>query len=154
MLVIQTKRNNEKISEIENKITTDHNHDKHITTQKFNKLTTENFTARLKQPKLASKINISNFLKETDFDSKLKNVTSNENKLNELSKKVKSISTKGLTKDLINKISILNRAKYFSLYFKIIQYIYQLKNTSNILVALLELNCRNLMECQKKILKL
>ena len=85
---------NEKISEIENKITTDHNHDKHITTQKFNKLTTENFTARLKQPKLASKINISNFLKETDFDSKLKNVTSNENELNELSKKVKSISKK------------------------------------------------------------
>ena len=61
---------NEKISEIENKITTDHNHDKHITTQKFIKLTTENFTARLKQAKLASKINISNFLKETDFDSK------------------------------------------------------------------------------------
>ena len=85
---------NEKISEIENKITTDHNHDKHITTQKFNKLTTENFSARLKQPKLASKINISNFLKETDFDSKLKNVTSNENELNELSKKVKSISKK------------------------------------------------------------
>ena len=105
---------NEKISEIENKITTDHNHDKHITTQKFNKLTTENFSARLKQPKLASKINISNFLKETDFDSKLKNVTSNENKLNELSKKVKSISTKGLTKDLINTTSILTGAKYFS----------------------------------------
>ena len=105
---------NEKISEIENKITTDHNHDKHITTQKFNKLTTENFTARLKQPKLASKINISNFLKETDFDSKLKNVTSNENELNELSKKVKSISTKGLTKDLINTTSILTGAKYFS----------------------------------------
>ena len=39
-------------------------------------------------------INISNFLKETDFDSKLKNVTSNENELNELSKKVKSISKK------------------------------------------------------------
>ena len=105
---------NEKISEIENKITTDHNHDKHITTQKFNKLTTENFTARLKQPKLASKINISNFLKETDFDSKLKNVTSNENELNELSKKVKSTSTKGSTKDFINTTSILTGAKYFS----------------------------------------
>ena len=105
---------NKKISEIENKITTDHNHHKHITTQKFNKLTTENFTARLKQPKLASKINISNFLKETDFDSKLKNVTPNENELNELSKKVKSISTKVLTKDLINTTSILTGAKYFS----------------------------------------
>ena len=30
-------------------------------------------------------------------------------------KTVKAISTKGLTKDLINKFSILNGAKYFSL---------------------------------------
>ena len=30
---------NTKISEIENKITTDHDHDKYITTQEFNKLT-------------------------------------------------------------------------------------------------------------------
>ena len=36
-----------------------------------------------------------------------------ENELNELSKKVKAISTKGLTKDLISKFSILNGAKYF-----------------------------------------
>ena len=32
----------------------------------------------------------------------------------ELSKKVKVISTKGLTKDLINKFSSLNGEKYFS----------------------------------------
>ena len=49
----------------------------------------------------------------TDFDKKLKHVRSNKNKLNELSKKVKAISTKGLTKDLIDKFSILNGAKYF-----------------------------------------
>ena len=49
------------------------------------------------------------------FDNKLKDATSNKNELNELSKKVKGISRKGLTKDLINKIGILNRAKYFSL---------------------------------------
>ena len=36
-----------------------------------------------------------------------------EHELNEVSEKVKAISTKGLTKDLISKISILNRAKYF-----------------------------------------
>ena len=42
-----------------------------------------------------------------------KNVTSNKNKLNELSEKVKTISTKVLTKDLINKFSILNGAKIF-----------------------------------------
>ena len=34
-------------------------------------------------------------------------------KLNKLSKTVKTKSTKGLTKDLINKFSILYRAKYF-----------------------------------------
>ena len=37
----------------------------------------------------------------TDFDNQVKNVTSNKNELNELSKKVKAILTKGLTKDLI-----------------------------------------------------
>ena len=36
-------------------------------------------------------------------------------KLLELSKKVKAIATKGLTKNLINKISILHEAKCFSL---------------------------------------
>ena len=38
----------------------------------------------------------------------------NKNELNELSKKVKAISTKVLTKDLINKICILKGAKYLS----------------------------------------
>ena len=34
--------------------------------------------------------------------------------MNKLLKKVKAISTKGLTKDLINKVNILNGEKYFS----------------------------------------
>ena len=85
--------------------------DKYIATQEFNKLTSESFTARLKQLNLSSKNNIANLVKETDFENK---ITSNKNKLNELLKKVKEISTKGLTRDLINKISILNGAKYFS----------------------------------------
>ena len=38
----------------------------------------------------------------------------NKNELNELSKKFKAISTKGLTKDFIDKFSICNGAKYFS----------------------------------------
>ena len=46
---------NTKHSEIENKIATDHDHEKNITTQEFNKLTSENFTARLNQANLASK---------------------------------------------------------------------------------------------------
>ena len=49
---------------------------------------------------------IANFVKK-DFDKKLETVISNKNQLNELSKKVKSISTKGLRKDVINKFSIL-----------------------------------------------
>ena len=41
-----------KISEVENK---NLNHDKYITTPEFNKLTAENFTARLKQANLVNK---------------------------------------------------------------------------------------------------
>ena len=52
-------------------------------------------------------------MKETHFDNKLKEAASNKNELNKLSKKVEAISTKGLTKDLINRISILNGIKYF-----------------------------------------
>ena len=58
---------NTKISEVENKIP---NHDKYITTPEFNKLTAENFTARLKQANLVIK---------TDFDIK---VTSFNRKIN------------------------------------------------------------------------
>ena len=77
-----------KISEIEKKITTDHDHDKYITTQEFNKLTLENFTARVAQANLASKSDIANFVKKADFDDNVKklykNVTSSKNELNEL----------------------------------------------------------------------
>ena len=49
-----------------------------------------------------------------DFDNKLKDITSNKNELIKQWKKGKAISTKVLTKDLINKFSILNGEKYFS----------------------------------------
>ena len=75
----------------------------------------ESCTARLRKAKLAIKNDIANFVKKTSFDEELKMVTSNKNKLNELSKNVKAISTQKLTKDLINKFSILNGAKYFCL---------------------------------------
>ena len=91
--------------EIENKVTNDHGHDKYVTTNKVNKLTAEHFTARLVRANLARKRDIANFVKKTDL---------NKNELNELSKKVKEISTKSLIKDLINKFSTLNGAKYFS----------------------------------------
>ena len=77
----------------------------YTTSLEFNKLTKENFTARLGQANLASKNDIANFVKKKDFDDKLKilnkKVTSNktkhvlvEKKLNELSEKVKPILTK------------------------------------------------------------
>ena len=75
---------------MENKFATYHDHDKYITTQEFKKLTSENFTSRLKQASLGSKNNIANFAKKTNFDNKLKTVTSNKNEVNELSKEVKS----------------------------------------------------------------
>ena len=56
---------------------TDHNHDKYISTPEFNKLTSENFAARLKEANLASKSEIANFLNKTDFHNKLKDVVSN-----------------------------------------------------------------------------
>ena len=60
MLVIYSKKLTitQKINEIENIITTDQDHDKYFTTQEFNKLTSENFPARLKQANLASKNDI------------------------------------------------------------------------------------------------
>ena len=69
VLVIQSRKtdDNTKINEIEKKIT-DHDHsNKYITTPEFNKLTSENFAARLKQANLASKSDLANFLKKIDL---------------------------------------------------------------------------------------
>ena len=61
---------NTKISKVENKL---FDHDKYITTPEFDKLTAENFAARLKQ---------SNLVNKTDFDNRLINfdrtITSNK----------------------------------------------------------------------------
>ena len=100
-------------------VTTDHHYNKYITTPEFNKLTSENFIATLVKASLASKNDIANLLKKTDFDIKLKNlnrnVISNKNQLNELPQKFKAISRKELTKKLINEFSIANGAEYFLL---------------------------------------
>ena len=71
-----------KISEIEYNITTDHDNDKCISTQELNKLKSETFTARLKPTNLASKNNVTTFVKKTYSGNKLKSVTSNKNELN------------------------------------------------------------------------
>ena len=72
---------NAKISKVQYKII---DNSKYITTQEFNKLTTENLTIRLKQ---------AGFVNESDFDNKLKNfnkqVTLNKIKHSEVPKKTK-----------------------------------------------------------------
>ena len=96
-------------------------------------------------------------LKKLDFDDKLKKFTSNKNKLNELSTKVKVISTKGVTNDLIDKISTLKEVKYFSLgiFQNYLVFIPAIKHIKlNIFIALLKSIHGNLMECQKKVLKI
>ena len=78
--------------------------------------------------------------------------------MNEISRKVKAISTKGLTKDLIDKFSILNGAKYISsgifqsylVFIPANKYIKYFTGTTRIL----GLNHGSLMECQKKVLKI
>ena len=56
----------------------------YITIQEFNQLMSENFVARSAQASLASKSDISAFVKITDFDDKLKKlnekVTTNKTK--------------------------------------------------------------------------
>ena len=49
--------------------TTDHDHDKYITTQEFNNLTAKYFTAILAKSNLASKSYFPIFVKKTDFNN-------------------------------------------------------------------------------------
>ena len=65
---------NTKINETENNIL-DHDYDEYITTQESNRLMAETFANELKQTNLASKNNITDFVKNTDFDNKLKNIS-------------------------------------------------------------------------------
>ena len=58
---------------LKNKIT-HYDYDKYFTIPEFNKLTVENFAARLAQANLASKNDLANFGKKTDFDDNLKNL--------------------------------------------------------------------------------
>ena len=127
--------------------------DQYITTPEFDKFTAKMFVLRLKGAYLASKSYIANFVKKTDFDDKLKDLT-NKNELNELSKKVKAVLTKGLTKDLIEKFSILNGAKYFSLGISQSHLVFipankYIKYFTNIPWV----NHGNLTECPKKVLE-
>ena len=67
---------------------------------------------------------------------------------------MEELSTKGLTKDLIDGHKILNGTKYFpSRIFQNHLVFMPAKNSLNILMVLLEFIRENLMECHKKVLK-
>ena len=53
----------------------DHNHDKHITTPGFNKLTADSFGEIKKKQNLASKNDIVDFVKNKDFDGEKKKIS-------------------------------------------------------------------------------
>ena len=63
MLAIQLKKTdyNTQISEIENNITADHDHDEY---NEFNNITAQTFASRSAQANLASKNDIANFVKK------------------------------------------------------------------------------------------
>ena len=63
---------------------TDHNHDRYIKTR----------LKQLRRANLGSKNDNANFVTKTDFDNKLKHVTSNKNELNERQKKLKQCQQK------------------------------------------------------------
>ena len=73
---------NTKISEIEKKLI-DHDHDEYITTPEFDKLTAEDFAARLAQANSATKNNIASSVKKTNFDDKLKYLNQNIPQINQ-----------------------------------------------------------------------
>ena len=75
MLVTQLKKLTIEQQLMKLKKITDHDHsNKYINTQEFNKLTSENFASTFAQANLASKNDIANFVKKTDFDDKLTNL--------------------------------------------------------------------------------
>ena len=71
---------------------------KYITTREFNKLSGENFATRLAQAKLATKVDVVDFIKKNKFDDKLKKlnekVTSNKTKHVEAEKKITNLTNK------------------------------------------------------------
>ena len=71
---------------------------KYITTQEFNKLTAEKFSARLKQANLAIKADIDDFVEKKDFNDKSKKLhkknVSNKTKHVEVWKKITDLSSK------------------------------------------------------------
>ena len=115
-----------KVIEIENELN-NHNHDKHIDTQEFNKLAADVFNARLKQ---------ANFVTKTDFGDKLSNlnrkITSNKTKHVLVENELKKLKTFDLSyfvgKNYFEEDGAQNYLAFHPMYryfkvFSIIQYL-------------------------------
>ena len=76
-----------KVNEIVKKIT-DHNHDKYITTPEFNKLTAENFAARLAQASLITKTDF-----KANMSSRNRKIVSNKTKHLVIGNELKKLQT-------------------------------------------------------------
>ena len=74
----------------------DHDHGKYITTQEFNKLTSENFSVRLKEANLPTKNDIVHFIRKNYFDNEVTNidkkVTSNKTRHVDVNKKLDDLA--------------------------------------------------------------
>ena len=105
---------------------------KYITTPEFNKLTAENFTARLKQANLTTKSDIASFVKKTDFDDQLKNLNKNvvsdkskhllvKSEFKKLQDKIGKLQTFGLSL-FISQNNFLNDRAQLYLIFQLLYY--------------------------------
>ena len=97
---------NTNISEIKKKL--DYAHSKYITTEEFDKLAADNIAARLAPANLATKTDVVDFVKETDFDNNLKNINEKV-----ISNKAKHLEAKKKLTGLTNKVEQIseNRQK-------------------------------------------
>ena len=93
---------------------------KYITTLEFNKLTAENFTARLKQANLAINGDIPDFIKKSDFHDQLKTlnkkVTSNKSKHFIVKNEIKKL------RDKIDKLQTYDSSYFIKVTFSMMEH--------------------------------
>ena len=121
-----------KVSDIEKKVT-DHNHEKYISTEEFNKLTTKTFNARLPQ---------ANLVANPDFDGKLQSLSKGIT-----SKKTEHILVENELKQLKAKINLKNMVLKIIYYFS--QFADILKRLQMLVVVIIYIS-GNLKACLMK----
>ena len=85
----------------------DYDHDEYTTTQEFNKLMTDNFTAILAQAKLTAKNDIADYVKKIYFNGRQENLNKKCT-----SNKTKYLEAKNKLSDLANKVAQISEKEY------------------------------------------